>query len=157
MIDLPPSDTLEAVLLSTLDEIFETQHGIFLDEKTSLFHTLATIPAEKASIPVGGKCATLAAQVAHATFFVTETLVYMRTGQYPDSDWGEIWRNVSTVTPQEWQTLQQKLNRAFHELVDIFRNASEEQLKAAYGGVIGIIAHSAYHLGEIRQALCTLD
>jgi hypothetical protein len=24
------------------------------------------------------------------------------------------------------------------------------------GGAIAIIAHSAYHLGEIRQALCTL-
>jgi hypothetical protein len=157
MIDLPPSDTLEAVLLSTLDEIFETQHGIFLDENTSLFHTLAAIPAEKASIPVGGKCATLAAQVAHATFFVTETLVYMRTGQYPDSDWGEIWRNVSAVTEQEWQTLQQELNKAFHDMVELFKNAPAETLKARYGGTIAIIAHSAYHLGEIRQALCTLS
>jgi len=50
-------------LLFLLEETFDTVHGIYLDKGTSLFETLATISAKEASIPVGGRCATLAAQV----------------------------------------------------------------------------------------------
>ena len=53
-----------------LDETFDHVQGIFLDPGTSLFETLATISAAKASIPVGGKCATLAAQVKHVAFYL---------------------------------------------------------------------------------------
>ncbi len=55
-------------LYGLLDETFDNVHGFFLDPGTSMFETLATISAEKASVPVGGKCATLAAQVKHVTF-----------------------------------------------------------------------------------------
>ncbi len=46
-------------LFDILDEAFVTHHGVFLDRGTSLFETLETITAAEASIPVGGKCATL--------------------------------------------------------------------------------------------------
>ncbi|HET9908232.1 MAG TPA: hypothetical protein VFQ23_16390, partial [Anaerolineales bacterium] len=58
-------------LFQLMEETFESKHhGIYLDEGTSLFETLETVSAEEASIPVGGKCASLAAQVAHVTFFI---------------------------------------------------------------------------------------
>ena len=60
-------------LFDILDEAFVTHHGIFLDRGTSLFETLETITAAEASIPVGGKCATLAAQVAHVNFYLEVT------------------------------------------------------------------------------------
>jgi hypothetical protein len=54
-----------------MEETFEAKHhGIYLDKGTSLFETLETVSAEEASIPVGGKCASLAAQVAHVTFYI---------------------------------------------------------------------------------------
>jgi len=59
-----------AQLLDALDETFEQVHGIYLDKGTSLFETLATITAEQASQPVGGRCATLAAQVAHVNLYL---------------------------------------------------------------------------------------
>jgi adenylosuccinate lyase len=90
-----------------LDECFDTVSGIFLDDGDSLFDTLATISAAEASIPVGDKCATLAAQVAH-----TARQLIADTDEWP----------------------------------------SERHI----GGAFGTIAHTAYHLGEIRQALCTL-
>lgn len=53
-------------LFLLMEETFESKHhGIYLDKDTSLFETLDTVSAEEASIPVGGKCASLAAQVAH--------------------------------------------------------------------------------------------
>ncbi|MEZ4664470.1 MAG: hypothetical protein R2911_43615 [Caldilineaceae bacterium] len=53
-----------------LKETFESVHGVYLDKGTSLFETLADISAAEASIPVGGKCATIAAQVEHTRFYL---------------------------------------------------------------------------------------
>ncbi|MBN8638279.1 MAG: hypothetical protein J0M07_23410, partial [Anaerolineae bacterium] len=69
----PPQTMREnfiAAMLYLLDETFDSVHGIFLDKNTSLFETLATVSAEEASIPVGAKCATLAAQVNHMAFYL---------------------------------------------------------------------------------------
>jgi hypothetical protein len=46
-------------LFSLLDETFDNTHGHYLDKDTSLFRTLETVSAQEASIPVGGKCASL--------------------------------------------------------------------------------------------------
>jgi hypothetical protein len=59
-----------SALYTLLDEAFDNVHGLFLDPGTSMFETLATISAAEASSPVGGKCATLAAQVKHVAFYL---------------------------------------------------------------------------------------
>jgi hypothetical protein len=64
------ADHFTKALHALLDETFDNVHGFFLDKGTSMFETLATISAEEASIPVGGKCATLAAQVKHVAFYL---------------------------------------------------------------------------------------
>ncbi|GAB4580991.1 MAG: hypothetical protein Fur0022_37360 [Anaerolineales bacterium] len=84
-----------------LDETFDDVKGIFLDKGTSMFETLATISAEEASIPVGGKCATLAAQVKHVAFYLDVLEHNVRTQEYAKQDWGKIWRETSAVTPKE--------------------------------------------------------
>ncbi|MEJ5247204.1 MAG: hypothetical protein WHS90_05515 [Caldilinea sp.] len=50
------TEHLIAALYGLLDETFDNVRGCFLDRGTSLFETLAAISAEKASIPVGGRC-----------------------------------------------------------------------------------------------------
>ena len=65
------------IIRYALTETFESVHGIYLDKSTSLFETLATISAEEASIPVGEKCATLAAQVEHIRFYLDVLEQYM--------------------------------------------------------------------------------
>jgi hypothetical protein len=64
------SEHFKRALLELLDETFDHVKGHYLDGGTSLFETLASITAEEASIPVGGKCATLAAQVKHVAFYL---------------------------------------------------------------------------------------
>lgn len=76
------SDQFNQALFSLLDETFDSVHGIYLDKGTSLFETLATISAAEASIPVGGKCATLAAQVKHITFYLDVLEHNVRTQQF---------------------------------------------------------------------------
>ena len=72
--DLMPSqmqtDHFTKAIYALLDEMFDNVQGYVLDKGTSMFETLATISAEEASIPVGGKCATLAAQVKHVAFYL---------------------------------------------------------------------------------------
>ena len=55
------SEHFTKAVLELLDETFDNVHGYYLDKDTSLFQTLASISADEASTPVGGKCATLAA------------------------------------------------------------------------------------------------
>jgi hypothetical protein len=143
-------------LFSLLEETFEPKHhGIFLDRGTSLFETLATISAQEASIPVGGKCASLAAQVAHVTFYME---VLERAVVYNDNtpaDWGEVWRTVEKVTSEEWEQLKSKLKDTYGRIEKMFHD-NEVWNDDSIGGSLAIVVHTAYHLGEIRQALCTL-
>jgi hypothetical protein len=143
-------------LFDLLDETFEHVHGIYLDKDTSLFETLETITAAEASRPVGNKCATLGAQVAHVNFYLVVLERYLITNEAVKSDWGEIWRTVSAVTPEEWAASKEKLNQTYHRVLTMFRNFDSWSGEFNMGGALAILVHTAYHLGEIRQALCTL-
>ena len=139
-----------------MEETFEgKQHSIFLDKGTSLFETLETVSAQEASIPVGGKCGSLAAQVAHVIFYIESFERYALQGDNSPRDWGYIWRTVEKVTPEEWDEYKQKLKDAYQRMDKLFH---ENKLwnDDTIGGALSIVVHTAYHLGEIRQALCTL-
>ncbi len=142
-------------LFSLLDETFDNTHGHYLDKDTSLFRTLETVSAQEASIPVGGKCASLAAQVTHVIFYME---VLERAAIYNDTspvDWGGIWRTVEKVSPEEWDALRNKLKDAYQRLNKLFHE-NEVWNEDTVGGALAILVHTAYHLGEIRQALCIL-
>ena len=144
-------------LLTLLDETFDLVHGFYLDRNTSLFETLAGITAEEASIPVGGRCATLAAQVKHIAFYLDVVEKSVRDPNFPQADWGEIWRTVSRVTPKEWQTLQDELRASYTSIQTLIKTTPAWPSDDEIGGAMAILAHTAYHLGEIRQALCMLQ
>jgi hypothetical protein len=148
-------ETFRGVLLSLLDETFDNTHGIYLDKDTSLFRTLGTISAQEASIPVGGKCATLAAQVTHVIFYLDVLERYVVHHDTSRVDWGEIWRTVSAVTPEEWDALKVKLEATYRRIEKLLRE-NETWDEDSMGGALAVVVHSAYHLGEIRQAMCTL-
>lgn len=147
---------LTHALKFVLEEAFVSVKGVFLDKKTSLFETLADITAAEASIPVGNTCATLAAQVKHTAFYLDFVDQSVRNPNTPPADWGEIWRTVSTVTPEEWDALRAELRASYERILRLIDDTPDWNSARTIGGSIGVIAHSAYHLGEIRQALCTL-
>jgi hypothetical protein len=143
-------------LFDILDETFENHHGIYLDRGTSLFETLDRINAAEASQPVGGKCASLAAQVAHITFYLEVLERYILTKDTGDVDWGEIWRTIKEVSPDEWMDLKHQLRQTYQRVFSMLRGLETWEDDTSIGGALAIVAHTAYHLGEIRQALCTL-
>jgi hypothetical protein len=150
------SEHFQQALLTALDETFDSVRGIYLDRGTSLFETLAGITAEKASIPLGGQCATLAAQVRHVAFYLEVVDQSVRDPNYPPVDWGEIWRTVNSVTPDEWAAIQNDLRASYNRIIALVHDTPDWDNARTIGGAIGVIAHTAYHLGEIRQALCTI-
>ena len=96
-------DTFTRALFESLDEAFDVHHGIYLDKGTSLFETLEAVTAAEASRAAGAGCASLAAQVAHITFYLEVIERYMLTGDGGKPDWRAIWRTVRAVTPDEPQ------------------------------------------------------
>ena len=149
------SEDFRKNLLQLMTETFEKPMGIYLNPDTALFQTLDTVSAAEASIPVENKCASLAAQVAHTTFFIESFERFALQGDSSPRDWGEIWRTVEKVTPEEWEAYKAKLLDAYNRMINLFTN-NPAWNEDTMGGALSIVVHSAYHLGEIRQALCTL-
>ena len=155
MTELIEPKAFQNVLLDLLDETFENHHGIYLDKHNGLLETLELVSSEEASIPVGGKCASLAAQVAHATFYIESFERFALQGDDSLRDWNLIWRTVEKVTPEEWQDYKSKLKAAYQRMDKLFRE-NPVWNEDTMGGALSIVIHTAYHLGEIRQAMCVL-
>jgi len=105
---------------------------------------------------VGGKCAPLAAQVQHVAFYLDVLERGVRTGQFERQDWGRIWRETSAVTPEEWEATKAALRVSYDRIKTLIHETPEWSDERQIGGAIAAIVHTAYHLGEIRQALCIL-
>lgn len=150
------SEHFTKVLFALLDETFDSIHGFYLDRNASMFETLANITADDASIPVGGKCGTLAAQVKHVAFHLDYIEKYFRDPNPPQADWGEIWRTVSHVSPEEWQSIQSELRTNYDRILKLFRTVPVWSNENEIGIALAVVVHTAYHLGEIRQAMCIL-
>jgi hypothetical protein len=156
MTNTMPQESFSKELFTILEETFETHHGVYLDKGTSLFATLNQISAGEASIPVGNRCATIAAQVEHVIFYL-EVLERYITGQdVGQPDWDEIWSRVSGVTATEWNESRARLKATYDRLSEMLRGIENWEHNDAIGNSMAIVVHTAYHLGEIRQALCTV-
>lgn len=142
-------------LFAILDETFERVGGIYLDRETSLFETLATITAAEASQPISRHCACIAAQVNHVRYYLEVIAGYMR-GQPPASvDWAASW-HVTAVSPDEWDALRQDLRATYQQVRALLESFDAWNGEEDISGALAIVVHTAYHLGEIRQALGVL-
>lgn len=150
------AEVLSSTIFDFYTETFEQVQGIYLDKGTSLFETLATITAEEASRPVSARCASLAAQVEHVCFYIDTLETYLRGDDPGKVDWGAIWREVEAVTPEEWAASHERLRESYARVVALMRSFETWDVEAQLADALAIVVHTAYHLGEIRQALCTL-
>ncbi len=143
-----------AILLHDfLKETFEGPEGIYLDPETSLLQTLKTVTAKQASIPVCGTCGSIAAQVSHAIFYIESFERYARENDDTPRDWQRIWKTVEKVSPDDWELLKNNLKEAYLRMDKLFQENPDWD-GDRMGGALSIIVHTAFHLGQIRQALC---
>ena len=138
-----------------LTETFESVQGAYLDRGTSLFETLAQISAEDASQPMGD-CATIAAHVAHSAYYLNVLEDRMFGRDLSGVNWDKIWNEVSSVDQAEWARMLADLRTTYARIKSHLDNAEEWEGINELSSMLGIIAHSAYHLGEIRQMMCHL-
>jgi len=148
-----PVDRFKSQLLDCLEETFSRIRGIYLDKRTSLYETLEGVSAAEASRAISKNSATIAAQVEHVRFYLDVLDEFMRTGIDKKNNWREIWETVREVTPEQWEDIKRRLRQS-HERVLVTINShdtwdGEHDISAA----LAILAHTAYHLGGIRQAL----
>lgn len=145
-------ELLERGLLET----FESVQGIYLDKGTSLFETLAEINAAQASQPMGN-CTTMAAHVAHTQYYIEVLEQYLLHNEAKDVNWSMIWETVSTVTDDEWSAMVNDLKSTYDRIKSHLANEALFDNTDKVGEMLGIIIHTAYHLGEIRQMMCHLQ
>jgi hypothetical protein len=138
-----------------LDETFEHVHGIYLDRGTSLFETLESVSAQEASRPVSATCASIAGQVEHVRFYLEVLEKYMRGEEVGKVDWQGSWY-LKSVTDEEWEALKGRLRDRYGSVLALVKGFESWEGENDISGALAIVVHTAYHLGEIRQAICTV-
>ena len=142
-------------LFAILEETFERVDGIYLDKGTSLFETLDSITAAEASRPLSKHCASIAAQVNHVRYYMEVLAAYMRQQPPEVVDWVASWR-MAPVSNAEWDALRERLRDTYQQVRGLFESIDVWDGDEDISGAMAIVVHTAYHLGEIRQALGVL-
>lgn len=118
----------------------------YLDRGVGLFSTLDGLTAEAASREFYGT--TVAAQTEHAKFYVDRLCEYIN-GRTEPVNWDDSWL-IETVNDAEWDALRASVRSSYENTL---RHLAEERSwsEMQIGMAIGLVAHTAYHLGAIRQ------
>jgi hypothetical protein len=122
-----------------------------------LLRQLESISAATASAqPIPGKPG-ICAHVDHVNFGMALLARYAAGDPNPweGADWNASWRRT-TVSEEEWRKLRDDLRRNAEE----WRRAAatrEDWSDVDAAGAISSVAHTAYHLGSIRQILAAVS
>ncbi|MFC2077184.1 hypothetical protein ACFLTM_00045 [Candidatus Bipolaricaulota bacterium] len=153
MAEVMRQESFSAELLEILEEVFDTHHGVLLDKGTSLFATLDRVSADAASTPIAAGTASIATHVEHVIYYLEVLGGDIAREDIGTVDWSEIWNRVSTVTTEEWNELRARLRARYAWLTEALDAVEDWEQNEAVGTAIAILAHTACHLGVIRQAL----
>lgn len=138
-------------ILDVLGEAFEgpkERWSYFTDTRSDagLFGTLGKLAAADASRTRGKT--SIAAHVNHVIFGLDASARWIE-GDRTTHNWKESWA-TSSVNNEEWARMLDKLRVSYRDMrrdIELYASSSKESM----GGVIGALAHVAYHLGAIRQ------
>ena len=137
-------------LFALLQETFEKVEGVYLDRGTSLFETIDSLTYQQASHALVDGGSTIAGHVYHIRFYLQVIRDYMR-GQWAENlDWKQSWV-VKRVDNKEWVALRQKLREEYAGLTEYLKEFTDWSEERRLGGSMAIIAHTAFHIGAIRQ------
>jgi hypothetical protein len=149
--------TFQRALTKLLQEIFDGPPGneayLVNPGDPGLLRQLDTISAEAASArPMPGKT-TIASHVDHVHygFSLMNRWAAGESNPFGDADWNASWQRTS-VTEEQWRALRDKLRQeaeAWRKVVATRTNWDD----VAAAGALSSAAHTAYHLGAIRQIL----
>lgn len=119
--------------------------------EAAVLGALASLTPEQASRPVAGS--SVAAHASHIRFALEASTAWI-SGDRGSHDWSQSW-TPSTVDAESWPRLIEDLRRA-HERIDAAIRDHALTDSIAAGAAVGAAAHTAYHLGAIRQKIALL-
>lgn len=158
-----PTISIDDYLSNLRDLLRETFEGTggeashYIDGKGhgSLLETLKRTDSGLASKPLKSGGATIAAHTEHLRYYMQTLQRFMADESDVRPDWPGSWQ-TRTVTSTEWEVLKASVRDEVTALlgnIDQVETWDDERI----GGVLSILAHSAYHLGAIRLLAVTLD
>ena len=117
--------------------------------KDRLLRSLDTLSAAAASAPTATG-SSIEANVDHVRYGLS-LMNRWSAGDNPftDADWSASWKKTQ-VSDDEWQRLRAELRTEATRWLNALRTPRDVQ-QIELNGMIGSIAHLAYHLGAIRQ------
>ena len=148
------TDDITKTLTRVLMELTDGPHprgGVVLNTgDIGLLPSLDTLTAADASQAVNGG-ATIAAHTQHLRYGLSLMNEWGANGGNPfaNAKWDQAWK-MSTVDDAEWQEIRTGLREEatrWREILGTPREAGNIELM----GMVGSLAHLAYHLGAIRQ------
>lgn len=115
-----------------------------------LLRSLDKLSAIEASRSTHGG-ATIAAHAAHVSYGLLLMNRWAREGGNPfaSAQWDEAWK-ITTVNDQQWQQIRKDLGEQVESWLSVLRSP-RDVMEIELSGMIGSVAHLAYHLGAIRQ------
>jgi hypothetical protein len=115
-----------------------------------LLQSLDKLSAADASRSVNDG-ATIAAHAQHLRYGLSLMNRWANEGGNPfaDAKWDEAWQ-TSAVNEPEWKAIRDGLRQETTGWLQVLQ-APREVAEVELSGIIGTIAHLAYHLGAIRQ------
>ncbi len=134
------------LLRETFEGSPEGQPSAYLDRGVGLFMTLEDLSAEAASREFHGT--TVAAQTEHAKFYLDRLCEFIN-GRTEPVNWDDSWL-IEDVDDQEWTALQTSVRKAYTDSLQCLAS-SRDWTQVRVGMAMGLVAHTAYHLGAIRQ------
>lgn len=123
----------------------------FLDSGTSWQQTLESVTAGEASTSVVPGGTSIAAHLAHAIYYL-RVFQDFDAGRREPVDWELSW-TVRHVNEESWEVLREELDQEYQAVLRTVRERPEEWSYERIGAAFGAVAHSAYHLGAVRQMI----
>jgi enamine deaminase RidA (YjgF/YER057c/UK114 family) len=134
------------LLRETFEGSPEGQPSAYLDRGVGFFNTIDDLTAEQVSREYGQT--TIAAQTEHAKFYLDRLCEFIG-GRTERVNWEDSWL-IDTVTDDEWNALRSAVKKAYESALKCLAGTQSWDATKA-GMAIGLVAHTAYHLGAIRQ------
>ncbi len=147
--DIVREHFLEAIaylLLETFEGSPEGQGSAYLDQGIGIFPTIEKLSAAQASVAFHGT--TIAAQTEHAKFYLDRLCEFIN-GRNAKVNWDDSWL-IETVNDAEWAALLASVKKSYEDTLRCVAEVADWNADNIGMG-IGLVTHTAYHLGAIRQ------
>jgi len=134
------------LLRETFEGSPEGQPSAYLDRGIGFFNTIDALSAAAASREFSGT--TIAAQTEHAKFYLDRLCEFIN-GRSERVNWEDSWL-IETVNDVEWDALRTTVKKSYVSTLRCLATV-DDWTEDRVGMAMGMVAHTAYHLGAVRQ------